>query len=98
MAIAPALAPEPKAEWPFAEAVAEAREIIAAAHAEPTIASAGISILQLRNGLCRYPLGDPRAEDFCYCGAPTRRPLYCEAHHAISFRPPEPRKSRGKGR
>ncbi|OAI22902.1 hypothetical protein A1351_20250 [Methylosinus sp. R-45379] len=96
LAIAPA--PETETEWPFAEAVVNARAIVEAARAEPPIASGGITILQLRNGLCRYPLGDPRAEDFCYCGAPTRRPLYCEAHHAISFRPPEPRRSRGKGR
>lgn len=46
-----------------------------------------LSIMEIRNGLCRWPLGDPREEDFGYCGAATHNDrVYCPEHTAISLR------------
>lgn len=45
-----------------------------------------VSIMELRNGVCHWPLGDPGAPDFAYCGAdcdPAR--VYCEAHRLLSI-------------
>jgi GcrA cell cycle regulator len=50
-----------------------------------------VSIIELRNIHCRFPLGDPGNEGFCYCGA-DREALgpfqpYCAGHAAIAYRP-----------
>jgi GcrA cell cycle regulator len=36
---------------------------------------------------CRWPIGDPRAEDFSFCGRRTETGPYCPAHRAVAFRP-----------
>lgn len=43
-------------------------------------------------GACRWPIGDPRDEDFCFCGADTGSPKmsYCPSHRALSTRVPSP--------
>lgn len=43
-------------------------------------------------GACRWPLGDPRNEDFCFCGADTGSPklTYCPSHRELSTRAPSP--------
>lgn len=58
-----------------------------------------IGILELTADTCRYPLGDPRAEPFGFCGKQAvltpamiksgRNPLpiYCREHNAIAFIP-----------
>lgn len=42
----------------------------------------GISILKIGFGQCRYPLTDPRDENFRFCGEPVAHETksYCEAH------------------
>lgn len=45
-----------------------------------------VSITQLTEATCRWPYGDPRSEDFCYCGHPTKpESVYCEHHFARSL-------------
>lgn len=46
-----------------------------------------ISLTELTGRTCRYPLGDPRAEGFGFCGEPTRRASdpYCPYHMEIAF-------------
>jgi GcrA cell cycle regulator len=49
-----------------------------------------VSIIELRNIHCRFPLGDPAVDGFCYCGA-DRESLgpfqpYCAGHAAIAYR------------
>jgi len=49
----------------------------------------GNPILELRDDLCRFPVGDPMESDFRYCLAPgadnrTGRP-YCDHHHALCY-------------
>jgi GcrA cell cycle regulator len=56
-----------------------------------------VTLLDLREGHCRYPMGDPRDEGFRFCGE--HAPIgvsYCAAHRQLCYVPPPPR--RGKKR
>jgi GcrA cell cycle regulator len=47
-----------------------------------------VSIMELREGVCRWPLGDPLHSDFAYCGADcSAAKTYCEAHSRVAFQP-----------
>ena len=50
-------------------------------------------IMELNQHTCRWPIGDPGEEGFCYCG---RRPQpglpYCAHHAAIAYTSPEVRR------
>jgi GcrA cell cycle regulator len=47
-----------------------------------------ITIMELREGVCRWPLGDPMHADFAYCGADCGGgKTYCEAHARVAFQP-----------
>lgn len=47
-----------------------------------------ISIMELREGVCRWPLGDPLQSDFAYCGADCSvGTTYCEAHSRMAYQP-----------
>lgn len=47
-----------------------------------------ISIMELREGVCRWPLGDPLQPDFAYCGADSGvGRTYCEGHARMAFQP-----------
>src|ERR1700734_4571207 len=38
---------------------------------------------------CRWPLGDPRAGEFAYCGlTPAKGQSYCAGHCRMAYRPP----------
>lgn len=45
----------------------------------------GIHPTEIRNGLCRWPIGDPKHEDFCFCGKATDKHVYCPEHKKIAF-------------
>ena len=50
----------------------------------------GISLLELTNGTCRFPIGEPGSRTFCFCGAPGAdleggRP-YCARHARRAYR------------
>lgn len=52
-----------------------------------------ISIMELREGVCRWPLGDPLHADFAYCGSDCSvGKTYCEAHARIAFQPQNERR------
>jgi GcrA cell cycle regulator len=41
----------------------------------------------IRQAACRWPLGDPRCEDFAYCGlAPAQGHSYCPGHCRMAYR------------
>ena len=44
------------------------------------------TILSVRFGQCRWPIGDPLADDFCLCGRPAERGAYCAPHGALAYR------------
>ena len=52
-----------------------------------------VSLMELTSRTCRWPLGDPRDEDFGFCGAETvpTKP-YCEYHTRIAWVPLRRRK------
>ena len=59
----------------------------------PLPASAPIGFMELRPGLCRWPLGDPRhLEKFRFCGcACALEAIYCASHEALSGVPNKPK-------
>jgi GcrA cell cycle regulator len=43
---------------------------------------------EIRESVCRWPLGDPRSGDFAYCGlTPVEGQSYCAGHCRMAYRP-----------
>lgn len=54
-----------------------------------------VRFADIREASCRWPIGDPRAGDFAYCGlAPAHGRSYCAGHCRIAYRPPGERRDR----
>lgn len=56
------------------------------------------SLFELRPSTCHFPFGDPRDDDFGFCGQPVSaldRP-YCACHRAVVYQPSAPRKTAAK--
>jgi GcrA cell cycle regulator len=52
-----------------------------------------VTIMELRESMCRWPLGDPTTADFRYCGARAITGLpYCSHHAQIAYQPAAERK------
>lgn len=52
-----------------------------------------ISIMELREGVCRWPLGDPLQSDFAYCGGDCSvGRTYCDAHSRLAYQPQNDRR------
>ena len=52
-----------------------------------------VSIMELRETMCRWPLGDPQSADFGFCGQRTATGLpYCPVHCRIAYQPASERK------
>jgi GcrA cell cycle regulator len=79
----PALAvvQEMKAAWCFAEAeVGEMRRV---------------GFEEIREFVCRWPLGDPTSGDFAYCGLKSANGRsYCAGHCRMAYQPPKARPRR----
>ncbi|WP_293678797.1 GcrA family cell cycle regulator [uncultured Phenylobacterium sp.] len=45
------------------------------------------NVVSIQRGQCRWPMGDPLAEDFCLCGRKAVRGAYCDPHGALAYRP-----------
>lgn len=53
-----------------------------------------VSLLDLKHGDCKFPLGDPRNPDFGFCGAKRQAGLpYCEYHAGLAYRTAGPPRS-----
>lgn len=67
---------------------------------EPAIATEPrrLTLLQLTDNTCKFPIGDPRKPDFCFCGHP---PLegkpYCAEHNARAYQPVPPARIKPQG-
>lgn len=47
-----------------------------------------LSILQLTESTCKWPIGDPTQEDFHFCGRSSLTAMpYCEHHAAVAYQP-----------
>ena len=54
-----------------------------------------LSLMELTERTCKWPVGDPATEDFWFCGLPVQsgKP-YCEAHVGVAFQPMSNRRDR----
>ncbi|SMO67000.1 GcrA cell cycle regulator [Thalassovita litoralis] len=54
-----------------------------------------LTLLELTERTCKWPVGDPATEDFWFCGLPVQQGKpYCEAHVGVAFQPMSTRRDR----
>lgn len=52
-----------------------------------------VPLMALTDQMCKWPIGDPGAENFCFCGHKNYNSLpYCEYHSRIAYQPPNDRR------
>ena len=55
--------------------------------------SEGVTIMELREAMCRFPLGDPSTPEFRFCGARADTGVpYCAHHAQVAYQPTAERK------
>jgi GcrA cell cycle regulator len=81
------LPPQPSANEISPEALASVREVEKKARR--------LTLMELTERTCKWPIGDPATEDFWFCGLATQpgKP-YCEAHVGVAFQPMSARRDR----
>ena len=81
------LPPQPSANEISPEVLASVREVEKRARK--------ISLMELTERTCKWPIGDPATVDFWFCGLPSvaGKP-YCEAHVGVAFQPMSARRDR----
>lgn len=81
------LPPQPSANEISPEALASVREV--EKHAKK------LTLMELTERTCKWPIGDPATEDFWFCGLQSvpGKP-YCEAHVGVAFQPMSARRDR----
>jgi GcrA cell cycle regulator len=81
------LPPQPSANEISPEALASVREV--------EKKSKKISLMELTERTCKWPVGDPATENFWFCGLPVKQGKpYCEAHVGVAFQPMSSRRDR----
>jgi GcrA cell cycle regulator len=81
------LPPQPSANEISPEALAKVSEI------EKT--AKRISLMELTEKTCKWPVGDPATDDFWFCGLAVQQGKpYCEAHVGVAFQPMSSRRDR----
>ena len=54
-----------------------------------------VTILHLSDKTCKWPIGDPGSEEFCFCGHnPREGSPYCEYHARLAYQPVQDRRNR----
>jgi GcrA cell cycle regulator len=81
------LPPQPALNEISPEALASVREVEKRARK--------LTLMELTERTCKWPIGDPATEDFWFCGLPSLpgKP-YCEAHVGVAFQPMSARRDR----
>jgi GcrA cell cycle regulator len=81
------LPPQPSANEISPEALASVREVEKRARR--------LTLMELTERTCKWPIGDPATDDFWFCGLPSLpgKP-YCEAHVGVAFQPMSARRDR----
>ena len=81
------LPPQPSANEISPEALAKVSEIEKGAKK--------LTLMELTEKTCKWPVGDPVTDNFWFCGLPTQsgKP-YCEAHVGVAFQPMSSRRDR----
>ncbi|MCA8882553.1 MAG: GcrA cell cycle regulator [Rhodobacteraceae bacterium] len=81
------LPPQPSANEISPEALASQREVEKKAKR--------LSLMELTERTCKWPIGDPATPDFWFCGLPVEQGKpYCEAHVGVAFQPMSSRRDR----
>jgi GcrA cell cycle regulator len=81
------LPPQPSANEISPEALATVREVEKSAKR--------ISLMELTERTCKWPIGDPATDDFWFCGLAVQQGKpYCEAHVGVAFQPMSSRRDR----
>ncbi len=81
------LPPQPSANEISPEALAKVNEV------EKT--AKRISLMDLTERTCKWPIGDPATDDFWFCGLSVQQGKpYCEAHVGVAFQPMSNRRDR----
>lgn len=81
------LPPQPSSNEISAEVLASVREVEKRARK--------LSLMELTERTCKWPVGDPATDDFWFCGLPSvpGKP-YCEAHVGVAFQPMSTKRDR----
>ncbi|MCT4334661.1 GcrA cell cycle regulator [Paracoccus sp. YLB-12] len=81
------LPPQPSANEISPEALASVREVEKKARK--------LTLMELTERTCKWPIGDPATDKFWFCGLPSQpgKP-YCEAHVGVAFQPMSSRRDR----
>jgi GcrA cell cycle regulator len=81
------LPPQPSANEISPETLASVREVEKRARK--------LTLMELTERTCKWPIGDPATEKFWFCGLPSQagKP-YCEAHVSVAFQPMSSRRDR----
>jgi GcrA cell cycle regulator len=54
-----------------------------------------LTLMELTEKTCKWPVGDPATENFWFCGLPVQQGKpYCEAHVGVAFQPMSARRDR----
>ena len=54
-----------------------------------------LTLMELTERTCKWPIGDPATEQFWFCGLPVQQGKpYCEAHVGVAFQPMSSRRDR----
>jgi GcrA cell cycle regulator len=81
------LPPQPSANEISPEALAKVNEVEKKAKK--------LTLMELTERTCKWPVGDPATEDFWFCGLPVQQGKpYCEAHVGVAFQPMSARRDR----
>lgn len=53
------------------------------------------TVMTVREGMCKWPIGDPSTEEFHFCGhSVDDNASYCVAHSRMAYQPSQPRRDR----
>ena len=81
------LPPQPSANEISPEALAKVNEV------EKTAKK--LSLMELTEKTCKWPVGDPATDNFWFCGLAVQQGKpYCEAHVGVAFQPMSSRRDR----
>ena len=52
-----------------------------------------VTIVELRESMCKWPIGDPSSAEFRYCGSPAHTGTpYCQYHGKLAYQPAQDRR------
>jgi GcrA cell cycle regulator len=52
-----------------------------------------VTIVELRESMCKWPIGDPSSSEFRYCGSPSHNGTpYCQHHGKLAYQPAQDRR------